>query len=291
MTAFILVACLSQLTDALSTASVRREFASAPLLSTQPWESVSEPLQEQSAKVAEWATQAQQSANEAGAEAKQAAEMSTKASSTMASVMAKVGAAKEAMHQTIAMEQTVRALRDALTQKAQQAAEQEVPKMLQEMRVAANEEAEVAAKRKAIVFGKAMKAKAQVESAKAAKVYTDVMNGASRTAAQYANLGDTLIGQSATMQMNAGLAQGAANQYTMIGNVPEAQKLMQQSRGDMNMALSLNGQATGAYDQASKIGSQLGAQADQAAMAAFHAQVMYDPDAVAPSPPLVLAQK
>merc|ERR1719498_2261710 len=140
--------------------------------------------------------------------------------------------------------------------KARKAAEQEVPKMLKEIMDKAQKKANAAAKKKAIVFEKKMKAKAKVESAKAAKVYMDVMAGAGKTAAQYAKIGDTLIGQSATLQMNAGLAQGSANQYISIGNMAEAQGLMQQSRSDMNLAMSLNGAATGMYNAANKITGQ-----------------------------------
>merc|ERR1719261_1609983 len=104
--------------------------------------------------------------------------------------------------------------------------------MLKEIKAAADKKAEADAKKKAILFEKAMKKKAKVESAKAAKVYMDVMAGAGKTAAEYAKIGDSLIGQSATLQMNAGLAQGSANQYITIGDLGEAQKLMQQSRSD-----------------------------------------------------------
>merc|ERR1719231_612169 len=150
--------------------------------------------------------------------------------------------------------------------------------MMKKIKAEADKKAEAAAKKRAVIFEKVMKKKAKTESAKAAKVYMDVMAGAGKTAAQYAKIGDTLIGQSATLQMNAGLAQGSANQYISIGNMAEAQKLMQASRGDMDMAMSLNGAATGAYSQANKITGQLGVYAGQAAMAGFHAQVMYDPD-------------
>jgi len=248
-------------------------------------------MQEQTAKVVEWASEAQKSADKAGAEAKKVEEMSTKAGGTMAAVMGKVGAAKEAMEETLAMEQKIHKLRDVLFQKARRAAEEEVPKMLKEIKAKADKKAESDAKKEAIVFEKAMKAKAKSESAKASKVYMDVLAGAAKTAAQYAKIGDTLIGQSATMQMNAGLAQGAANQYITIGDMAEGQKLLQQSRGDMDVALSLNGAATGMYDKSTQIGGQLGVYAGQAAMAGFHASVMYDPDALPPPPPLVLAQK
>lgn len=253
----------------------------------KPWESISAPISEQVAKVVEWVDVAKKSAGLAGAEAKKVKELAGKASGTMGGVIAHVGQTKVALDSVLGMEKRIRQLRDVLWQRAQKAAKQEVPKIMKEIRAAADKKAEAAAKKKAIVFEKAMKKKAKVESAKAAKVYTDVMAGAGKTAADYAKVGDSLIGQSATLQMNAGLAQGSANQYITIGDMPEAQKLMQQSRSDMNMALSLNGAATGMYDKANKITGQLGAYAGQAAMAAFHAQVMYDPKAVPPPPPLV----
>jgi hypothetical protein len=256
-----------------------------------PWESVADPVSEQVASVVEWSTQANKSAKLAGAEAKKVEEMAKNAYGSLGQVMDNEGRAKAAMERTLKLEKHVHHLRDGLWKRAQETAELEVPKMLKEIREAADKKAEAAAKKKAIVFGKAMKVKAKTESAKAAKLYMDVMTGAGKTAAEYAKIGDTLVGQSATLQMNAGLAQGSANQYIYIGDMAEAQKLMQQSRSDMNLALSLNGAASGAYNNANKITGQLGVYAGQAAQAAYHAQTMYDPDAVAPPPSLVLAQQ
>lgn len=241
--------------------------------------------------VVEWASEAQAAADAAGKDAQLVEENAGKASGTMAGVIAQVGQAKVAMEETLAMEKRIEKLKDVLWDRAKKAALQEVPTMMKKIRAEADEKAEAAAKKRAVIFEKVMKKKAKTESAKAAKVYMDVMAGAGKTAAQYAKIGDTLIGQSATLQMNAGLAQGSANQYISIGNMAEAQGLMQQSRSDMNLAMSLNGAATGMYNAANKITGQLGVYAGQAAMAAYHAQVMYDPKAVPPPPPLVLAQK
>lgn len=255
------------------------------------WASVGEPMQEQVAKVAEWTEQAKQAAGKAGAEAQRVKEDAVKASNSMTSVLAKVGSAKAAMDQAIRNEGKISALRDRIWQKAQVAAMGEIPKILPKLRATSKKAAEKRAKAKAIIFEKQMKRKAKVESAKASKIYTDVMIGAGNRAADYAKLGDTLIGQSASMQMNAGLAQSQAGQYITVGDMGEAQKLLQQSRSDMNTALGLNAQATGMYDQSNKITAQLPSYAGQAAMAAYHAQVMYDPEAQAPPPPLVLTQQ
>lgn len=255
-----------------------------------PFDSVSAPVSEQVAKAVEWVAQAKKSASLAGAEALKVQEMATKSVGSIGGVTAKVGMAKADLEQTMAMEKRIRKLRDVLWGRAKEAALQEVPKILKEIKAAANKKAEAAAKKKATVFEKAMKAKAKVESAKASKAYMDVMAGAGKRAAEYTKVGDTLVGQSATMQINAGMAQGSANQYIQTGQMAEAQKLMQQSRGDMDMAISLNGAASGAYDQANKIVGQLPVYVAQAGVAAFHASLMYDPDALPPPPPLVLAQ-
>jgi len=264
----------------------------APASSGKPqWASVGEPMQEQVATVAEWADEAKRAAGKAGAEAAKVTEDAAKASGSMANVLAKVGSAKAAMNQAIRDEGKISALRDRIWQKAQVAAMGEIPKILPKLREQSKKKAEENAKEKALAFGKQMKSKARVESAKASKLYTDLMVGAGNSAADYAKLGDTLISQSASMQMNAGMAQNQAGQYMTFGDMGEAQKLMQQSRTEMNTALGLNSQATGMYDQSNKITAQLPAYAGQAAMAAYHAQVMYDPEAQPPPPPLVLTQQ
>jgi len=267
--------------------------SSSPLLaSPKPqWASVGEPMQEQVAKVAEWVDEAKQASGQAGADAQKVAEDAAKASGSMANVLAKVGPAKAAMNQAIRDEGKITALRDRVWQKAKAAAMGEIPKILPKLREQSKKKAEKKAKEKALLFGKQMKRKAKVESAKASEVYTDLMAGAGNSAADYAKLGDTLISQSASMQMNAGMAQNQAGQYISIGDMGEAQKLLQQSRSQMNAALGLNSQAAGMYDQSSKITAQLPTYAGQAAMAAYHAQVMYDPEAQPPPPPLVLTQQ
>jgi len=257
----------------------------------KPWASVSEPMAEQAAKVVEWSERAQTSAEAAGAEAKQLEEIGKTAAGVIGQVLAREGQVKLAMEQTLSMEHRIRAIRDDFWLRAKKAAGQEVTKMLKELGAAADKKAKLDAEKKAMLFEKAMKDKARTEGAKAAKVYTDFLDGTGKSAAEYTRNGDTLLRQSASMQQNAGMAQGNAGVYIRSGYMHEAQKLMQQSRFDMNAALSLNGQATKDYDTAWKITKNYGAYADEAAMAAFHAQSMYDPDAQPPPPRLVLAQQ
>jgi len=267
----------------------------AVVFSTAPenvkWKSVSEPIQEQVATAVEWENEARQAAGRASADAQKVKEAGTQATGSMTSVLVEVGNAKAAMDQAQKEEKQIASLRDHIWQKAKQTAMAEIPKILPELRKKAQQDADKAAKKAALVFEKKMQSKAKAESAQASKVYTDVMKGAGKTAAAYAKLGDGIITQSAAAQVNAGLAQGQADQFLRVGDVAEAQKLMQQSRGDMNVAMSLNSQATGMYDTANQITGQLPAYADQAAMAGYHAAVMYDPAAQPPPPPLVLAQR
>mmetsp|Transcript_123132 Transcript_123132/g.195241 ORF Transcript_123132/g.195241 Transcript_123132/m.195241 type:complete len:645 (+) Transcript_123132:29-1963(+) len=255
-----------------------------------PWSSISESVQTQAAKVVEWALEAESSAKKAHTEAAKLKKSVGKATGAMESVMAEVGNAQVAMENAIEDADKIHELKVFLWEKAKKSAEDEIPKIMKEIKEKAKKKAEEEAKKKAAAFEKEMKAKAKTESAKAAKVYMDAMAGAGKTSAEYAKIADGLIAQSATAQMNAGLEQQQANQYLTIGDMSEAQRLMQQSRGDMNFAFGLNAQATGMYNTAIGIQNQLPAYAGQAAMAAYHAQVMYDPKAVPPPPPLVFMQ-
>lgn len=252
---------------------------------------VGEPIQERAAMVVEWMHEAQQAARKASTDALIVKEAVTKANTNMASVLSNVGAAKAAMDQTQADERKISMVRDEIWRKAKKAALAEIPKILPVLREEAERKATLEAKKKAGDFKKDMLVKARVEGAKASKLYTDQMNRVGQSAADYARLGDSLVSESSNMQMDAGTAQSQAGDYIRTGQVGEAQKLLQKSRGEMNMALGLNEQATGMYERSNKITDELPAYAGQAAMAAFHAQSMYDPDARPPPPPLVLAQK
>lgn len=250
-----------------------------------------EPIQEQATHVVEWLHDAQQAADKAGAEALLSKEVATKAKGSLAGAIAEAGAAKAAMFKSESAERKISALRDQMWQKAKLAAKAEVRRLLPGLLKEAQKKADADAKKKAKLFEKAMKVKAKVASAKAAKVFTDHMAKAGKTAADYAAVGDDLVSQSANMQMSAGLSQGQANQYIRLGMMSDAQKYLQSSRSDMNVALGLNAQATGMYDTANKIAAQMPAYASQAAVAAYHARSMYDPDALPPPPALVLVQK
>jgi len=266
-------------------------ISASPVPKAQKWESVSDPIQAQTSQVVQLATEAEAEAAKAGAHAKKVHEAATKASGSMTSVFAEVGAAKTAMERALLEEKKISTLRDRIWQQAEETALAEIPKILPDLQKKADKNAKEEAKKKAKAFETQMQNKARHESVKAAKVYTDQMKGAGKSAAEYGKLGDSLSTQSAMMQMNAGMEQGQAGSYMSVGQMDEAQKLLQQSRGDMNTALGLSAQATQMYDTSSQIASQLPAYADQAAMAAYHAQVMYDPEAQPPAPPLVLVQR
>lgn len=258
-----------------------------PPKKAKPWASVGDPIGEQVAKVVEWAKEAQTAAAKSAVDAAKVKDAGTKASGSMTNVLAEVGNAKAAMDQAVGTEKKISSLYNRIYKRAKDTAMQMVPGILKEMREKAQKEADKKAKIKAKLTEKKLKKKGHDEAAKASKIYMDQMAAAGKSAAEYAKLGDGLIAQSASAQMNAGLMAGQANGMVRLGNQAEAEKLFQQSRMDMNTALGLNAQATGMYNTANKITAQLPAYAGQAAAAGYHAQVMYDPEAVPPPPPLV----
>jgi hypothetical protein len=217
-------------------------------------------------------------------------DLAQKATAQLPTVMADVGAAKEGMEQAIGMERKIRALRKTLWTHAKKAAEGEIPKLIQKLREKARVKAEKEARERAKAFKKDMEEKAQVEGSKAAKVYTDYMDASSKAATNYAKSGDSLVAQAAALQMKAGLEHNQANQFLKIGQMGEAQKLFQQSAGDINAAAKTMADSSNMYNQMIAITGQLPMYLGEAATASFHTRSMYDPDAVPPPPPVAFLQ-
>lgn len=289
---------LAELASAASLINKRQEIVSGkslpgpsqPNLGSAQAQPGAERVQTQAAKVVEWAMEAESSAQKAKTEATKLKKTMKEAAGLTESVMAEVGNARMAMEDAIDDADKIHKLKAFLWEKAKKSAEDEIPKMMKEIKDKAKKTAEDDAEKQAKAFGMKMTAKAKAESVKAAKVYMDAMVGAGKTSTAYAKIADRLVAQSATAQMNAGLEQQQANQFLTIGDMSDAQRLMQQSQGNMNLAFGLNAQATGTYNTAIGLQNQLPAYATQAATAAYHAQVMYDPKAVPPPPPLVFMQ-
>lgn len=232
-------------------------------------------------KALQWAAEANVSAMNAGENAQKVKEMAAKSSGSLSSAIASMGAAKEAMDRALILETNVKSLKDRLWQTAKASAEAQVSQSLQEIRAKVKKQAEQKARQQAGFFRKQMKAKGKIESAKASQAYKDLINSAGRSAAHFSSVGDALLSQSNNLHMNAASLQGVANQYLASGDMSNAQKNMQQSQNEIDVASNLRGQAIGVYDKATAIAANIPVYASQAVAAANHAQALYDLDVVA----------
>lgn len=133
--------------------------------------------------------------------------------------------------------------------------------------------------------------KSKLAAANAMKPFVDVQKRSAATAGAYAARGNQLAAQSAQEQMDAQVILNQANQFMSVGNNAQAQKLRQQGMQMMNQAASLSSTANGFFGTADQIMKTLPQYDAQAAAAAYHAEVMVNPDAPPPSAPLVLAQR
>jgi hypothetical protein len=284
---------VQQRRDAITQASAKVEAeersvlgASAPP-EAKPWASVGDPAADQSAKISEWAASAQDEADAAAKDSKEVEKLAAKAAASVPAAFKMVEEAKAAAMKAHENEEQVRAVLDTTKKLVFDEAMEVVPDEIKVLKEAAHKKA----KADAIKQGKKTKAEmlAKVPAAKKAaeEPYLKAMSSAGAMAAEYAKRGDTLSGQSATMQMNAQLTMGSANTYLGLGDMPLAQKLMQQSRMEMDLAVGLGGAAGDNYDKANSIMGTLGAYAAEGVSAAYHAEVMLNPDAPPPPAPLV----
>lgn len=256
-----------------------------------PWESVKEPSPDLSAKLTEWAQDANSSAAAAEDDASKVEDMAEKAGNQMAAAMATVEKAREAAEDAHQDELKVRAMRDNALFLAREAAFTMIKPTVKTVMKEARKKAKKVAVEKGKKLKQSMLKQVPEASAKAMQPYKDAMNRAAAMATDYSNSGNDLTSQSASLQMQAQVAGGSANQYIAVGDVPKGQKLMQQSQMLMKLATGLNSQASKFFNTAESITGTLGAYAKEAEAAAYHATLMLNPDAPPPPPPLVLAQE
>eukprot|EP00397_Hematodinium_sp_SG-2012_P046135 GEMP01052025.1.p1 GENE.GEMP01052025.1~~GEMP01052025.1.p1 ORF type:complete len:203 (+),score=69.27 GEMP01052025.1:557-1165(+) len=202
-------------------------------------------------------------------------------------MVASLNQAADAAKQAYKAERLTEELRDEVREAAHRAAED----VMRETIEAVKNEERARAKKKAEAEAEKLKTKMLEEAPKAAaeamKPYNDALGRAAATAGEYSKRGDGLSGQSVSLQFEAQMLIGQANQWQSVGETAKAQKLMQQAHQLMDMALGLSGQANSMYNTGKKIMGTLGGYANEAAQAAYHAEVMMNPDAPPPPPPLV----
>jgi len=255
-----------------------------------PWSSIAEPTPEQTARATEWATTAADMAFEAASDEAKIKKLLTKAEGSVPAAFTSVQHARKASQTAHEAELHIRAALKKIRRLAHDAAFDAERKVLGSIVKKAHDKEKKAAEERAKKLKSKLEDKAKQAAADAMEPYDDAMKRAAATAAEYAKRGGDLTSQSAALQMQAQLILGEANQWQSIGELAKAQGMMVQSRKMMELAASLNGQANTFYNTAKSITDTLPKYTAEASAAAYNAEVMFNPNAEPPPPPLVLFQ-
>lgn len=218
---------------------------------------------------------------------KRAKEILDKNKSVIPSMVASVTDAAEAASKAYVIERRVEAQRDEVLEATKQAADNVVDSTLKEERAKAHVKAKKAAREKADKLENQLLENAPKAAAEAMKPYNDALGRAAATAGEYSKRGDAMGSASVGLQMQASMLVSESNQWNSLGETAKAQKLLQQAHQTMDLALGLSGQANSMYNTAQSIMGTLGSYVSEAAQAAYHAEVMVNPDAMPPPAPLV----
>merc|ERR1719160_194091 len=146
---------------------------------------------------------------------------------------------------------------------------------VKELVKAAHDTAEVEAKKAAAKLEADMKKQIPDAKKAAMKPWEDVMARAAAVAGEYVKAGDGLSGASLGSQLQA---------QQMLGS---AQNYMRDAHNLLGLAKGMTDSANGMYGQAASIVSTLPGYMGVTAQAAYHAEVMLNPDAPPPPPPII----
>lgn len=256
------------------------------------WQSINDPVPEDAAKAADMAKKAEAHAKEVVKMAKAVKDLKSLAQKA---APGSIEAAQNAREQSIAALNALditASFKDAALQLARDMAHEVVEPTLDSMIKEARKEAKAKAEIVANQIAKEMVPKSKAAAAAAMKPYMETETRAAGYATQYATKGDMLAGKSAQVQMDAQMVFNEANQWMSLGDNAKAEKLRQQAFGMMNLAMGFSGTANRFYGAAADIMKHVdkGEYVNMAKQAAYHAEVMINPDAPPPPPPLVLAQ-
>lgn len=252
-----------------------------------PWLSVSKAAQETNAAVVGYAKEAEQAAATARAAFLKINEVATAAGGGLAAATKAAAEAQKAAEAADQAEARVRAILEGMRRKANEAAMSAVSGTMAKMRAEYEKKAKEEAYKKAGEMDRQMKEEAPHAGDAARKPWDDAMMRAAETAADYLKAGDALAMESRELQVTAQRAQTQAGQYMRLGYVKKAQELAVQGRTEMNQAIALNAEANADYGKLSDITKTLPFYPDAAAAAAYRAEVMVNPNAMPPPPPLV----
>lgn len=260
--------------------------APGPAGAKSPWISIAPPAPDQSATLTQWADSAKTAADKAVADAKKIQGLATTAAGALPAAIKAVADAKRAALEAHMAEKAIRLIRDRTINEARQEAFSAVPKVIESMKKDARDIAAKEAAKKRKEIEDKMKAEIPDARAKAAAPYTDAMSRAGAMAAEYQKRAGELASASSSAQMNAVLKQGESNGWVATGDQTKAATAIQESRQLMNLALSMNSQATSYYGTAQSIMGSLGGYVGESMAAAYNAEILLNPDAPNP-PPLV----
>jgi len=211
-------------------------------------------------------------------------------SSTVTALPKAMNFATQGQEQAVAATDALRASRgmmDELYEAADQSAHSVMARTVKDVVKAAHDTAEVKAKEEAAKLEKEMKAKIPAAKKAAMKPYVEAMGRAAAVAGDYVKAGDGLGGLSLGDQLTATQQLGSASQFMALGEVGKGQSYMRDATALMGQAKGEASASQGMYDTAGKITSTLGGYMNQAAAAAYSAEVMLNPDAPPPPPPII----
>lgn len=202
-------------------------------------------------------------------------------------MLASVAEAADAAKSAYAAQKVTEKIRDEVVEATRQEAEDVLQDTIKEEREKAHAKAKKEAKEKAEKLYKQMQEQAPKAAVAAMKPYNDALGRAAGISGQYQKRGDELGLESVGLQMKASMLLNESNQWMSLGEVPKAQQLLREAHATMDLAASLSGQANTMYNTGKSIVDTLGGYAAEAGQAAYHAEIMLNPDAPPPQPSLV----
>jgi len=254
------------------------------------WDSVGESALAQSAMVVQWAQDAQKAADEAATAAHETVNAATGAGAALVSSYKAANDARVAAKSATQAERRVHAILEAMKGRAYDAAMSAVNDTMKEMAAFETERAKVEAAEAARLAQEDMEIKAPQAGEQAMIPYNTEMKSQADLSNEYLARGDELSTKAASLQLTAGSKQQEANNYIALGSTKQAQDSMMMAQQMLHDSVTLNRQANQFYKNAQSITDGLSYWSSAAQSAAYHAEVMVNPDAPPPSPPIVLAQ-
>jgi tetratricopeptide (TPR) repeat protein len=256
-----------------------------------PWSSLADPIPEQVARITDVAKDAARLAAVAAEDAKIVRVLSKKATLSAGTALAAVEDARQAARQAHQAELKVRKLRDQVRREARREAFNMLPSLLKKI-IKKTHDRE---KKRTMVTVSSMSTGGKAEVAEAAQnamqPYQKALQNAANTANIYQERAEEAVKAASSYQMDAEVLMRQANQFQQLGNLPKVQSSLKQAHRLMNMAQGLQKRADDFFRTQQQIEDTLPRYTRDAQAAAYHAELLLDPNVPPPPPPLVLIQQ